>query len=164
MESTQLALTTSRLPSLLGADSRIQAQAEGCSSIDLCGRKLTAQDQELFKGSLTVTLGGLSREDAAKAMILWQHIMDKGWSRERMEIALYRFAESKLYGRGWSLGDFFECAPENDLNDQQWYHALDDSEREKVECWLTPEKRMLYRYRGSGVTLPKEFERVWPKA
>ena len=136
---------------------------DGVSSIDLAGTRLTNVDQAALKGTLTIIVGERNAKTAARATVLWQHIQDKGWSSERLDATLYAFQERKFYGLNWSLGDFFECSPENDLHDMEWLLSLSDADKARCEIWETPEKRCLYRFQGVGVDLPKEFVKVYPK-
>ena len=150
----------SRLPATISA--RLSPWDDGISSIDLSGTRLKNSDLAALKGTLTVIMGEWDAKTAARAAVLWRHVNDKGWSSERLGATLYAFQERKFYGANWSLGDFFECSPENDLHDNEWYLDLSESDRERCEIFRAPDNKCLYRFRGEGVALPKDFVKVWP--
>lgn len=143
------------------------------SSIDLAGRRIaiyplsnggfTGEDFDYLKSVFAVLLGELKDSDGAKILELAKILVEDGWSTERLNQTARRFKRTfEAYGSTWTPAKFLECSPENDLYDQEWYNGLSDSDHEHVECWMSPDKKCLYRVIGTGVKLPKEFTKIWP--
>ena len=131
---------------------------------------LSTKLKELFGDYFTIT-GTVNIDENANpvvkpeelfgtARLLWQTLLQDGWSRERFLMALDGFVRKKHFGKdSWTPFDFRDCSPETDLHDKEWYLEQSETDREKIECYMIPGKNALM-YRFPGIKLPDEFVRV----
>ena len=155
----------------LTLQARSDLTSTGKCSLDLAGHPLTNEDFTQLVDTLKILFpdrdsqSGLSEADANRAALLFAKLLERGWSQERFELTIDGFQCHKFFGKQWSLGDFFEYAPENDLHNHAWV----DSEREKnpeamrrMEGFrLNGEGPSMWRY-VSNVQLPPEYVKVYP--
>jgi hypothetical protein len=163
-----------------GALSIVRLTTDGLSSIDLAGKPigwkesslLSAKLKELFGDYFTAS-GTVNIDENANpvvrpeelfgtARLLWQILIQDGWSRERFMMALDGFVRKRHFGKdNWEPFDFTDSGPETDLHDEAWMLEQDETSRPRIESFFhKPSGQCLFRWRGTGAELPGEYERV----
>lgn len=130
----------------------------GISALNLIGEKISFADCLKAEEMLKLNYGVEFPKE--KFSMLWQMLVEEGWTKHRLETTIKWLLKNKKYAT-WTVADFFEYDVK--VFPYSWYleelHKLGGTEAsQQFEAWKLPDGSVVWKYKD-GHTLP--FEKVF---
>ncbi len=127
---------------------------EGINALDLIGSKATPED--FIKAEVLIKTSFGVQYPKEKFSLLWELILEEGWSKKRLNQTVKYFLKNKKYAT-WTIADWFDYSVK--LYPYSWYldqiHQFGSSANSIIERYRIQGK-VLYRY-FDGNILPFEY-------
>ena len=127
---------------------------QGINALDLIGSKAAPEDFIKAEVLIKTSFGVIYPQE--KFSLLWELILEEGWSKERFNLTVKHFLKHKKYA-SWNIADWFDYSIK--LFPYSWYldqiHQFGASANKTIERYRIQGK-VLYRY-YDGSILPFEY-------